>query len=56
MLERSEPWHHHMMHPGVKKQAFDMQPRFVIHQIIPYNAIKLVKKGCSVCQACNPDN
>ena len=45
-----------MMHPGVKKQAVDMQRRFKIDQISPYSAIKKVRKGCSVCQACNPDN
>ena len=45
-----------MMHPGVKKQALDMQRRFEIDQIGLYTAIKKVRKGCSVCQACNPDN
>ena len=45
-----------MMHAGVKKQALDMQRRFEIDQIGPYTAIKKVRKGCSVCQACNPDN
>ena len=45
-----------MMHPGVKKQAFGMQHRFKIDENGLYNAIKQVKKGCSVCQACNPDN
>ena len=45
-----------MMHPGVRKQALDMQRRFKIDQISLYNAIKKVRKGCSVCQACNPDN
>ena len=54
--EMCEAWHHHMMHPGVRKQALDMQHRFEIHQIGLYNAIKRVRKGCSVCQACNPDN
>ena len=33
MLELCEAWHHHMMHPGVRKQALDMQRRFRIHQI-----------------------
>ena len=56
VLELCEAWHHHMMHPGVKKQALDMQRRFEIDQIGLYNAIKKVRKGCSVCQACNPDN
>ena len=45
-----------MMHPGVKKQALDMQRRFEIDQISLYSAIKNVRKGCSVCQACHPDN
>ena len=56
VLELCEAWHHHMMHPGVKKQALDMQRRFEIDEIGLYNAIKQVKKGCSVCQACNPGN
>ena len=56
MLELYEAWHHHMMHPEVKKQAHDMPRRFEIDQIGLYNAIKKVRKGCSVCQACNPDN
>ena len=56
VLELCEAWHHHMMHPGVKKQALDMQRRFEIDQIGLYTAIKKVRKGCSVCQACNPDN
>ena len=54
--ELCEAWHHHMMHPGVRKQAIDMQRRFKIHEIGLCNAIKQVKKGCSVCQACNHDN
>ena len=33
-----------------------MQRRFEIDQIGLYSAIKKVRKGCSVCQACNPDN
>ena len=45
-----------MMHPGVKKQALDMQRWFKIDEIGLYNAIKQVKKGCAVCQACNPKN
>ena len=56
VLELCEAWHHHMMHPGVRKQALDMQRRFKMDQISLYNAIKKVRKGCSVCQACNPDN
>ena len=55
VLELCEAWHHHMMHPGVRKQALDMQRRFEIDQIGLYNAIKKVRKGCLVCQACNPD-
>ena len=56
VLDLCEAWHHHMLHPGVKKQALDMQRRFEIDQIGLYTAIKKVRKGCSVCQACNPDN
>ena len=56
MLELCEARHHHMMHPGVKKQALDMQCRFEIDEIGLYNAIKQVKKGCLVCQACIPDD
>ena len=56
MLELCEAWHHHMMYPGIGKQAIDMQRRFEIDEIGIYNAIKQVKKGCSACQACNPDN
>ena len=56
VLELCEAWHHHMMHSGVRKQALDMQPRFQMDQIGLYNAIKNVRNGCSVCQACNPDN
>ena len=56
VLELCEAWHHHMMHPGVRKQALDMQHRFEIDQIGLYHAIKKVRKGCSVCQAYNPDN
>ena len=37
VLELCEAWHHHMMHPGVKKQALDMQ-----HRISLYSAIKKV--------------
>ena len=56
VLELCEAWHLHMMHPGVRKQALDMQHRFKIDQIGLYNAIKKVRKGCSICQACNADN
>ena len=56
VLELCEASHHQVMHPGVKKQALDMQRRFEIDEIGLYNAIKQVKKGCSVCQANNPDN
>ena len=56
VLELCEAWHHHMLHPGVKKEALEMQRRFEIDQIGLYTAIKKVRKGCSVCQACNPDN
>ena len=34
MLELCEAWHHHMLHPGVKKQALDMQRRFEIDHIV----------------------
>ena len=56
VLELCDAWHHHMMHPGARKQALDMKRWFGIDQIGYYNAIKKVRKGCSVCQACNPDN
>ena len=56
VLELCEAWHHHMMHPGVKKQALDMQRWFEVDDIGLYNAIKQVQKGCSVCQACSPDS
>ena len=56
VLELCEAWQHHMMQPGVKKQAIDMQRRFEIGGIGLYNAIKQVKRGRSVCQACTPDN
>ena len=45
-----------MMHPGVKKQALDMQRQFKMEVIGLYNAINQVKKGFLVCQAYNPDN
>ena len=49
MHERCEAWHHHMMHPGVKKQALDMQSRVELDEIGLCNSFKQVKKGCSVC-------
>ena len=55
VLELCEAWHHHMMHPGVRKQALDMQRWFEIDQIGLLKAIKKVTKGCSACQDCNPD-
>ena len=45
MLALSEAWHHHRIHPGVMKQALDMQRWFQIDKISLYNAIKQVKKG-----------
>ena len=56
MLELCGACNHHMMPPGVKMQAIGMQRRFQINEIGLYNAIKQVKKACSVCQACNPGN
>ena len=56
LLELCEAWHHQMMQPQVKKQALDTQFRLEINEIRLYNAIKHVKKGFLVCQACNPDN
>ena len=56
VFELCEAWHRHMMHPGVKKQASDMQRQFEIDEMGLYIAIKQVKKGCLVCQACNLDN
>ena len=56
VLELCDAWDNHMMYPGVRKQARDMQPRLESDEIGVYSAIKQVKKGCSVCQACNPDN
>ena len=56
VLQLCEAWHHHMMHPGVRQQALKMQRRFEMDQKGLYNAIKKVRKGCLVCQACNPDN
>ena len=56
LLELCEALQNHMMHQRVKKQALDMQHRFEIDYIGLYNAIKQVRKGWSVCQACKPDN
>ena len=56
VLQLCEVRHHDMMHPGVKKQPLDMQRRLEIDEIGLYNAIKHFKKGCSLWQACNPDN
>ena len=56
VLELLEASHHHMMQRGVKKQALHMQRWFEIDEIGLYKTVKQVKKGCSVCQACNPDN
>ena len=56
MLEVCEAWHHQMLHPWARKQALDMQRWLEIDEIGLYNAIKQVKKGCSVCQASNLDN
>ena len=36
VLELCEAWYHHMLHPGVKKQALDMQRRFEIDHIVLY--------------------
>ena len=55
VLELCEAWHHYIMHQGVGKQVLDMQRLLEIDKIGLYNVIRLVKKGCSVCQACNPD-
>ena len=38
MLELCEPWHHQMMHSGVKKQALGMQRWFDTDEIGLYNA------------------
>ena len=48
MLELCEAWHHHRMHPGVKKQALDMQRGLEIDEIGLYNAIKQVQKSSSI--------
>ena len=56
VLQLCQAWDHNKMHTGVGKQALDMQRRFGIDEIGLYNAIKQVKKGCSVCQPFNPDN
>ena len=56
MLEHFEAWHHHMMHRGFRKHALDMQRQLRFNEIGLYNAIKQVRKGCSVCGAGNPVN
>ena len=56
VLEFCEAGHHHMMHRRVTKRALDMRRRFKIDEIGIYNATTQVKKGCSVRQACCPDN
>ena len=56
VLELCEAWHHHMVHPGVRKQARDTQQRFEVDEIGLYRATRQVRKGFSVCQACNPEN
>ena len=40
MVEMSEARHHHIMHPGVEKEALDMQRRFEIDEISLYNAVR----------------
>ena len=45
LLPLCEGWGDHMMQPGVKKQASDMQRRFEADELGVYNAIKQVKKG-----------
>ena len=42
VLELCEAWHHHMLHPGVKKQALDMQRRF---EIDPYRSLHRHQEG-----------
>ena len=47
-----------MIHPGVKKQALDMQRQFEIDQISLYNAITKVQKallGLSGLQSRQPE-
>ena len=56
VLEPCEAWHHHKMHPLLKKQALDLQRGFEIDGIGLYNTIKQVAKGCSICQAGKPDD
>ena len=56
VLELCAAWHHDMMHARSRKQALDMQCRLEVDEGSLYNAIGQVNKGCSVCQACNPDN
>ena len=42
VLELCEAWHHHMMHPGTRKQAIDMQRRLAIDETGLYNAIQQI--------------
>ena len=42
VLELCEAWHHHMLHPGVKKQALDMQRRF---RDRPYRSLHRHQEG-----------
>ena len=53
-LELCEAWHHHMVHPRVSKQAPDMLRRFAFNDIGMWKALRAVRKGCAVCQVCNP--
>ena len=55
VLQLCKARHHHMVHPGAKKQALDMQ-RWFEHDIGLYNAIKQVKTACLVCQEYHPYN
>ena len=55
MLELCEALHHHMMHPGVKKQALDMQRRFEFDQIGLYSAGQKGLLGLSGLQSRQPE-
>ena len=46
----------HMLHPGLKKQALDMQRWFKMDEIGLYNAVKQVKKAWLFCQVCSHHN
>ena len=56
VLELCEAWHHHMVHPGVRKQVTDMVKRFAIDDVDLWRSVRAVRKGCAVCNACNPRN